>query len=221
MDEIKGKILVVDDDTALLALLVDILDLRGFEVVTAGNGLDALKCLEGDRFDVIVSDIEMPVMDGPDFFRHLGEKAPLMQKRVIFATATVNEDTERFLKESGCRYLMKPFKMDAFLRLVEDVSHGETTQEIRVQRGEERARMELECLLLDEEFATTSVTATAVDISPHSLGVRYYGAPLKINEIFKVHLRELDETRRMAVVWSTSIVGNIYGAGFKSVHANA
>ncbi len=213
----KEKILVVDDDDVLLSLLVDILDLRGFGVVTACNGLDALECLEADRFDVIISDIEMPVMNGPDFFKHLVEKEPLMKGRVIFITATMNEDTERFLKESGCCYLMKPFKMDAFLRLVEGVSHAEQTKELREKRGEERAQMEIECLLMDDEFATIPLAATTVDISPNSLGVRYCGKPLKVNDTFDVHLKELDEKRKMTVVWSTSIAGNMYGAGFRTV----
>jgi DNA-binding response OmpR family regulator len=219
--DMKEKILVVDDDDALLALLADILDLRGFEVVTARNGLDALQCLEADRFNVIISDIEMPVMNGRDFFDHLVEKEPSMKGRVIFVTATMNEDTERFLKESGCRYLMKPFKMDAFLKLVEDVSHAEQTNELIEKRSEERAQIEIECLLMDEEFATISLAATTVDISPNSLGIRYCGEPLKVNDIFNVHLKELDEKRRMTVVWSTSIVGNMYGAGFKRVIGNA
>ncbi|MFQ5585712.1 MAG: response regulator [Thermodesulfobacteriota bacterium] len=217
----KGRVLILDDDNAFLALLVDILDLRGFEVKSAGNGLDGLKCLDDGRFDVIISDIEMPVMDGRDFYRRLVEKDSSMKGRVIFVTTHMNDDTERFIKETGCRFLMKPFKIDVFLRLVGEIAQSELAHEFMEKRSEERIQVEVECLVMDDEFTAMPLAATTVDISPNSLGIRYCGTPLKVNDVVDIHLKELDEKRRMTVVWSSPIVGKMNGAGFKRVIGNA
>lgn len=64
-------ILLVDDSTLYIALIASYLRSLGFEVVTAGNGREALALLENRKFDCIVSDIEMPEMDGLDLARYL------------------------------------------------------------------------------------------------------------------------------------------------------
>jgi len=216
-NERRGQVLILDDDTALLSLLVDILDLRGYKVRTAGNGLDGLQHLDNDSFDVIISDIEMPVMDGCDFYRNLIERQPSMEGKVIFISAAKDDGIESFLKDSGCRHLEKPFKMDALLRLVEGVSMGEESGVFQEKRQEKREQMEVECLIVNEALETMPLAATTVDISPHSLGIRYSGEPLQVDDVYDIHLKELDETRRMSVVWSSSIVGKVNGAGFRMV----
>ena len=216
-NEKRGHVLILDDDKALLSLLVDILDLRGYKVRTAGNGLEGLQHLDNGSFDVIISDIEMPVMDGRDFYRTLIERQPSMKGEVIFISTAKDDGIESFLKDSGCRHLEKPFKMDALLRLVEDVSLGEGSGVFQEKREEKREQMEVECLIVNEALETMPLAATTVDISPQSLGIRYSGEPLEVDDVYDIHLKELDETRRMSVVWSSSIVGKVNGAGFRMV----
>jgi len=61
-----AKILIVEDDEAQLFLYHEELVEEGYEVVLAQNGVEALKCLEGSRFDLIVLDIRMPIMNGTE-----------------------------------------------------------------------------------------------------------------------------------------------------------
>lgn len=61
------SVLVVDDDALIRDVLSDILEDRGFSVETASNGAEALKKLRGIRPDVILLDLNMPVMDGREF----------------------------------------------------------------------------------------------------------------------------------------------------------
>ena len=67
------KILVVEDDKELLSLFKHVLIKNGYDAVGAGNGQEALKLLDSEYFDMIISDIMMPVMDGYELVRALRE----------------------------------------------------------------------------------------------------------------------------------------------------
>ena len=66
-----SKILVVDDDPGMLAVASEELQAKGYSVVEAGNGLEALAALDGNRFDLIISDLEMPRMNGLELVRQI------------------------------------------------------------------------------------------------------------------------------------------------------
>lgn len=74
MSDDKKRILLVDDDAALLRGYKNALTLRGFSVETASDGSEALTRLGTTSFDVIVSDVSMPTMDGLEFLRAIRER---------------------------------------------------------------------------------------------------------------------------------------------------
>jgi len=74
--KMKRSILAIDDDTSILGLIANILTDYGYEVQTATNGLEGLKMIESAQYDLIISDINMPVMDGIEFYRELINKTP-------------------------------------------------------------------------------------------------------------------------------------------------
>lgn len=109
----KGTILVVDDD-AMQITISSILEDDGYEVVCAGNGLQALDQLDQVRPKVIVLDITMPEMNGYEFADELGRRglrgaAPIM---VVTADGRAPQKAARVGAEA---YLAKPFLLDALL----------------------------------------------------------------------------------------------------------
>ena len=71
---------------------------------------------------MIVCDLKMPRVDGPAFYRAIAASSPALARRVIFVTGDVaGTEAERFLEETGCRWLPKPFRLSDLLRAVREV----------------------------------------------------------------------------------------------------
>jgi CheY-like chemotaxis protein len=87
----------------------------------APDGEEALNKIKAQAFDLVICDLKMPRVDGMAFYRMLSAAAPGLSKRVVFVTGDVaGTDAERFLEESGCRWLAKPFRLGDLLRAVRD-----------------------------------------------------------------------------------------------------
>jgi CheY-like chemotaxis protein len=110
------KVLVIEDDQDLVALVAMLLEGDGYAVEIAGNGREALDSLARHLPDIILLDMKMPVMNGPEFARELevryGHQAPII---VLTAAA----DAHRRAAEVGAdAWLGKPFDPDALLSTV-------------------------------------------------------------------------------------------------------
>ena len=115
-----GSVLVVDDEAELSALIEDILEASGYQVETEADGAAALARLERDRFDLILSDVHMPGLDGPALYRELEHRRPDLAQRMVFMTGNIlNEDTADFFAATGARCLRKPFMSEDLHRIVE------------------------------------------------------------------------------------------------------
>jgi len=118
-------ILVIDDDPRLLRVLVQLLRRDGYTVATAGNGRHALAQLQAQRYEVILSDLSMPEMDGRAFYARLRQQDPWLAQRVIFLTGAFGEATNGiFLEECGQPWLAKPYAITAVRRAIQQVWGG-------------------------------------------------------------------------------------------------
>jgi CheY-like chemotaxis protein len=72
------KILLVDDDPEVLALMANLLDQHGFQCLKASNGKEALSILAKQSVHVVITDVMMPVMDGIEFTKSLGDQFPVV-----------------------------------------------------------------------------------------------------------------------------------------------
>jgi CheY-like chemotaxis protein len=114
--------LVVEDEAALAAAVAEALTDAGFTVDRAADGEEALARVRERTYDVIVCDLKMPRVDGPAFYRTAVAEAPGLAQRVIFMTGDVaGTDAERFLEETGCRWLAKPFRLSELLRVARSI----------------------------------------------------------------------------------------------------
>ncbi len=107
------KILVVDDDRTTRKLLSLYLKGNGFEVVTAENGLDAIEKLGGETVNLVVTDLNMPYMDGIEFIRTM--KANPDTGHIPALMITTEDDDEEQMRASNAGadgYLIKPVTAD-------------------------------------------------------------------------------------------------------------
>jgi two-component system sensor histidine kinase/response regulator len=113
------RILVVDDERDLAEVLVDVLQRDGHHVDAAFDGADALRRLEREPFDLVVSDTKMPLMDGLELFREIDRRFSALRRRVIFVTGDVLDVEKRQALESiGVPVLVKPFDLTEVRNLV-------------------------------------------------------------------------------------------------------
>lgn len=119
------SILVVEDDPALADLVQEMLEEDGHRVETAANGGVALRRLEEAAFDVIVSDIRMPGLDGRALHRTLESRSPALARRIVFMTGdALDPDTADFLERAGVPSLAKPFSAGDLLLAVRVAAAG-------------------------------------------------------------------------------------------------
>ncbi len=108
---LKGvRVLFVEDEEEMRVMAKEALEKYGCLVTSVDNGVDALNQIGLAEYDVILSDLRMPIMDGEEFYRKLTSTQPVYSKRFIFSSGdTARESTQDFLKETGCEVIMKPF----------------------------------------------------------------------------------------------------------------
>jgi DNA-binding NtrC family response regulator len=112
-----AKILIVDDETKLARMLAQMLADESWTIERAIGGKAALERLERERFDVVVTDLKMPDVDGLQVLRAAKRNAPATEVVIMTAFATV-ETAIQAMREGAAEYLTKPFSMDEFrLRL--------------------------------------------------------------------------------------------------------
>jgi signal transduction histidine kinase len=122
LEAFKGlRVLVVEDEPALALAVSEALADAGFVVDRAGDGEEGLTQLAQGTYDLIICDLQMPRIDGMQFYRAMAAATPTLARRVIFVTGAVaGTDAERFLEETGCRWLAKPFRLGDLLRAARD-----------------------------------------------------------------------------------------------------
>ena len=115
-----GAVLVVDDEPAIAAMIRDALEDHGFRVITAANGIEALRVLDRNVPAVVLLDMQMPLLDGPGFARALRERG--LNVPVIVMTA--GSSAARWAKElTADAYLSKPFDIDGLVEVAGRFAH--------------------------------------------------------------------------------------------------
>ncbi len=106
------RILVVDDEVEILEMLVRVLQREGYQVDAVRDGETALARLAETRYDLILCDVRMPGVDGPEIYRRVKAQEPELAQCIIFTTGdTISPATHRFLEEINASYLSKPFEL--------------------------------------------------------------------------------------------------------------
>ena len=113
------KILVIEDNTVLRENTAEMLEVKGYEVQTAENGLEGFKTVLKYRPDVIVCDMMMPKVDGAGFLKLMKENKTTNKIPIIFFSAgTPDSQVRDHLSKHGDAYLKKPFTNEELLSTV-------------------------------------------------------------------------------------------------------
>ena len=111
------KILAAEDNTTNQMFLQALLENNGHTVSFAKNGVEAINLLKADYFDVVLMDLQMPIMDGDEATRRIRGLPSLMSKTPVIAltASTAAADKERILSSGMNGYLTKPVRQETLL----------------------------------------------------------------------------------------------------------
>ncbi|WP_416672723.1 response regulator transcription factor [Egbenema bharatensis] len=114
------RLLLIDDDPNLILLVKDYLEFRGYEVITAENGQEALEVLDQDTPDMIICDVMMPQMDGYSLVEHVRKNPRTSWIPVLFLSAKgQSQDRVKGLNTGADVYMVKPFEPEELVAQVE------------------------------------------------------------------------------------------------------
>ncbi len=118
----KKRILIIEDEESLLKLETILLTVKGYEVSGASTGVDALRKLTDEAFDLILLDIMLPDIDGFEICRQIKGIPRNAEVPVVMLTARKSdEDKERGVAVGASAYLTKPFKSAVIIGVIEDL----------------------------------------------------------------------------------------------------
>jgi CheY-like chemotaxis protein len=121
----KEHILIIDDDLLIVQFLRSLLYHEG-EIETAINGRDGLQKIKETYFDVIISDINMPVMDGIEFYNQAFAHDPSIKERIMFLGGLPKPEQVAFFQKNNLRYLRKPAPIKEIVRNVSEIMNKPT-----------------------------------------------------------------------------------------------
>ena len=127
----KLRILLVDDEVELAQTLAELLEPDGSDVDIAANGAIALEKLHKREFDVIVSDLRMPVLDGPGLYEALGRELPSYLNKIIYVTGdTLSTHVQAFLKQYPVPVIEKPYRLSDVKKAIETLVKKNTAGKV-------------------------------------------------------------------------------------------
>lgn len=117
----------MDDDPAICETMSDLLDLKSYEIVVAGNGVDGLKICADQTIDLVILDLNMPRMDGYMFMEHLNKRRQQDHRKdkapKILVLTAVDRSTDLGLATNlgASKFMNKPFRTSEFIETVEEL----------------------------------------------------------------------------------------------------
>ena len=114
------NILIVDEEEMITTLIKSLLNREG-NIDIAKNGEEALNYLEKKFYKLILSDIDMPVMDGITFFKKAIDKFPSLHKRFLFMSGDISPERKDFFNENHVKYLSKPMEIKLLREIASEI----------------------------------------------------------------------------------------------------
>lgn len=114
------RVLIAEDEEITRNHLADVLRDEGFDVVSTGNGLDALNEIRSSDFDILIADIKMPRMDGLELLSQVKEVSPETEVLIVTGFGSINSAVDA-IKKGAFDYLPKPFDLDELILKVRKV----------------------------------------------------------------------------------------------------
>ncbi|HEV7718215.1 MAG TPA: response regulator [Arsenicitalea sp.] len=118
------RVLTVDDSRTILAMLHHTLSNAGFEVLQAEDGQKGLDVLKKEHVDVVITDINMPVMDGIEFIKHVRAGGQHNSLPILILTTETSQDKrDQGRAAGGTGWIVKPFDPEKLISVIHRVVH--------------------------------------------------------------------------------------------------
>ena len=190
----SAKILVVDDEPGVRDMLCDALSIAGYQAVAAIDGFAAHILLREQKFDLIITDINMPVMDGYELLERLrtaGDNTPA----ILLTARGERADVTRGLKLGADDYVTKPFGLEELTLRVAAILRR--TQGAAVA---EPLVLVVGPVELDEDAHTVKVAGQSIDLSPTEFKL--------LHELMKRPGKVVTKNQLLDVVWGMGFANN-------------
>ncbi len=194
--DMSAKILVVDDEPGVRDMLCDALSIAGYEPTAANDGFAAHLLLRDHKFDLIITDINMPLMDGYELLERLrtaGDNTPA----ILLTARGERADVTRGLKLGADDYVTKPFGLEELTLRVAAI----------LRRTQGAAVAEVEAVVLsvgpvelDVDAHTVTVDGDSVDLSPTEFKL--------LHELMKRPNKVVTKNQLLDAVWDMGYANN-------------
>lgn len=211
----KRKILLVDDEDLVRQCSQELLIASDYEVEVAGNGNDAIGKLKTSVYDLVISDVDMPILDGIRFFLCVEKDYPYLRDRFLFTTGDMPQDAESrevLLRVKG-RVLKKPFNPKELLANVKalisiPVKECLNREGIDRRKGERHA-WNADCSLhIINGHASETFTGQVHDISGNGMKIKYFEKRLlRAGDNICMNVGLLNLQTEGQVMWATGFDG--------------
>lgn len=118
-EELKAKVLLVDDEEDFLTTLAERLEARGLKVSTANNGENALASIEANAFDLVVLDLAMPGLDGLETLKRIKARQPEAEIIMLSGQGSIRTSIEA-MKLGACDFLQKPVDIGELMNKISE-----------------------------------------------------------------------------------------------------
>lgn len=177
------KLLIVDDEKIALKNLEHILKKEGYEIVMTQSGQNALKLLDEQFFDVVLTDLRMEKVDGMQILKRCKEVHPDAEVIMITGFATLETAVEA-MKQGAFHFVAKPFKLDEVRRVV-----YEAKEKVRLKNENAQLREQIETFqgrvkIITQNQAMQNLLATAQQVAPTDCNVLISGESGTGKELF-------------------------------------
>lgn len=185
------KILVVDDEEVIRNFYRDSLTMKGYSVDHATDGIDALGHLWDSVYDLVITDINMPRLDGLGFYESARARFPYLKDRFLFITGSPPGSINHICGKE--RVMLKPFKIDDLFDMVGRITAAPLDRQLEQEglnrRCVQRVLCHNDCYMTPEDpAARRPVVARTQNISAQGLQVRYFGESVKPGDRVRVRI---------------------------------
>lgn len=181
------RILIVDDEKVALKNLEHVMKKEGYEVVSTQSGQNALRILEEQKFDVVLTDLKMEKVDGMEILRRCRELYPDIEVVMITGYATLESAVES-MKHGAFYYIAKPFRLDEVRKVV-----SEAAEKVRLKTENRQLREQIESYqgkvkIITQDPQMQRLLDTARQIAPTDCNVIITGESGTGKELFARYL---------------------------------
>ncbi|MBI5640457.1 MAG: sigma-54-dependent Fis family transcriptional regulator [Nitrospirae bacterium] len=170
----RARILIVDDELVAVRNLEHVMKKEGYDITATQSGQNALKMIEEQNFDVVITDLKMEKVDGTQILKRSRELSPDTEVIMITGYASL-QSAIQVMKKGAYDYITKPFKLDEVRRVVREAVEKVRLKKENLQLREQLERFSGKVKFITQNPAVQKILETARQIAPTDCNVLITG----------------------------------------------